>query len=449
MHVSLLPDTQAASAAIPDTRPSSKRDYHVVLFFWNVAMVIIGYGLANVTGMASLAPMKILRIVLLAFSLIYLFNSRKQYVYIFKGRSSWIIWAFIALNMYVLPFSASMAISLEKFINLVPYFIYLNYFIIYLHRRYNKEQILNMILNVFNIVYVIPLFSFIFLGGNFSQEDIYGEMVGGFISNHYGWSSAIFITTTVDLLRNDYSLSKKRRIIIFFLLLLSCYVLVISGSRSGYLTVALCFLLFILRNTNSSLFVKLASVLLVSFFVIQLYGNENSAFNKRLDKTETQLEKGDARTQTYALGYETMADNPSTIITGFGFYAFREALISFNKEITIDKLKISLHNSYYELLFGSGIFIFTFFVVLFVLNTLLSFFRFHSAHYIFLPPLIFIPFFENNFNPGQFLFFPWFSIMFYYMHYREKQIMISVHSAPEATTTDLIYNQKNVAATHE
>jgi hypothetical protein len=35
-----------------------------------------------------------------------------------------------------------------------------------------------------------------------------------------------------------------------------------------------------------------------------------------------------------------------------------------------------------------------------------------------------IPLFENNFNPGQFLFFPWFAIMFYYIHYNERQIKI-------------------------
>jgi hypothetical protein len=66
-----------------------------------------------------------------------------------------------------------------------------------------------------------------------------------------------------------------------------------------------------------------------------------------------------------------------------------------------------------------------FFLVAYVLPTLITFFVRHSNRFIFLPPLMLIPFFESNFNPGQFLFFPWFIIMMYYAFRGEKQVAIS------------------------
>jgi hypothetical protein len=176
------------------------------------------------------------------------------------------------------------------------------------------------------------------------------------------------------------------------------------------------------------------STIIAVYFIAQLYANKDSALNKRIQKTETQLEKGEARGTVYRLGFQTMVENPGTLVTGFGFYAFKDALFNLNKNVTAKQLRINLHNSYYELLFGTGFLVFTFFMLFFVLRSSLYFFLYHSSKYVFLPPILLIPLFENNFNPGQFLFFPWFIIMFYYIYYKEKQIRLS--DKPYSTETN-------------
>jgi hypothetical protein len=415
----LLQETaHPATEAPPLKKPI---DYHVVFFFINAALVIIGYGLAYPTNFASLVPMKVLRILVLAASLFYLFNSRKSYTYIFKGTSTWVMWIFFVLHLYVLPFSVDVPVSVTKFVNIIPYFFYLNYFIIYLYRVYEKEHILNLLLNILNIIYALPILSYVLFGGNVQGEDIYGQVVGGFVSNHYGWTSAVFLTTSLDLIKNYPAISKTRKVGMLAFVPIAFYVLLISGSRSSYLTFILSFLLFIIKTRNTSIALKVITVMLSLYAVVSLYGIKESALNKRLEKTETQLEKGDARTVARNLGFDTMVKQPFALATGFGFFAYPEAMLILNPKIT--KI-VGLHNSYLELFFGSGVFIFAFFLVFFVIKTLWKFGVYHSARYVFLPPIMIIPLFENNFNPGQFLFFPWFAIMFYYIHYNERQIKI-------------------------
>jgi O-antigen ligase len=286
---------------------------------------------------------------------------------------------------------------------------------------YDKESILNLLLNTFNIVYALPIFSYILFGGSVQEEDIYGQVVGGFVSNHYGWASAIFLSTSMDVFKNNKSISTIRKGGMVIFALLAFYIMAISGSRSGYLTFVLSFVLFILKTKNTSVALKMLTVILSMYVIISLYGDKDSALNRRLEKTETQLEKGDARSQSRQLGFDTMGENPISIVTGFGFFAFSQAMITLNPKV--EKV-VGLHNSYLELLFGSGLFIFAFFLFFFVGKTVWYFARYHSAQYIFLPPILLIPFFENNINPGHFLFFPWFAIMFYYIHFNEKQLKI-------------------------
>ncbi|MDJ1504335.1 O-antigen ligase family protein [Xanthocytophaga agilis] len=417
------------SATIPIETPQKellqapKNDWNWKLFVINISSVVISYWLAGLTGMVSNSITKPLRIVLLVGSLYYLFSMTRKQIFGVKGGNSWQMWVFILLNIYVIPFSFNFFSSFEKFFNLIPFLIYINYSILYLYRNIDKEDLLILILRVFNLVYGFPVIAFLF-SGSLGEKDIYGDSVGGFANNHYGWACAMFLLTSLDLYRNDSSLSNKHLWFIRILTPLAIILLSISGSRSGYLTFSLGFLIFILRNSNTHLAIKLFSVLLVFLLIFQLYGDPESALNKRLNKTEKQLKEGESREKLANLCFESMSNYPETMLTGFGFYSFKEALLRLNPNYNPRKLKINLHNSYYELLFGSGYLIFVFFMVFFPLRTIWIFALKHSSKYVFLPPVILIPLFENNFNPGQFMFFPWFVIMFYYLHYSETQIPI-------------------------
>jgi hypothetical protein len=417
-----------------------RRDIHVIIFAINVALVIIGYGLAGYTNKASLMPMKLLRIVFMVFSLLYLFNTKKDFQYIFKGRASWIMWIFIVTNLYVVPFSTIVSISLEKVINLIPFFIYLNYFIVYLNRMYDKEYSLSLLVKIISIVYSLPIISFLIFGGSFSQKDIYGAEIAGFVSNHYGWSSTLFLATGFDTIKNNRKVSLFYKLFIIGGSLPALYVLAISGSRSGYLTFTLCFLLFVLRNKKTNIPFKIIATIGAIYFVSQLYLDTDSALSKRIEKTETQVEQGDARTSTRQLGFDIMMEHPDRFFTGFGFYTFKETLLELDETGKARKFTTSIHNSYLELFFGSGVLIFMFFLLFFIGKTIYGFTIRHSSMYTFLPPVIIIPYFENNFNPGQFLFFPWFAIMFYYIHYYERQRALLV----EEPSIDAKNNYENL-----
>ncbi len=408
-------ESDVLPAAIP-VLPKKRIDWNEVLLFINIASVVISYWLAGLTDMMSNYLTKPLRIVLLAVSLYYLFGLSRKQKYYFTGKNSWVLWVFVLGNLYVLPFSFTFLGSFEKIANLLPFLVYMNYLLVYLYRNYTPEQVLQKLMRYFNLIYVFPVLAFIF-SGSLGDENIYGENVGGYYNNHYGWACAVFLATSLDLYRNRKELPLYHVWLIRIMIPFALVLLAVSGSRSGYVSVALSYLIFILRGTKINFFVKIFSVFIVMFLCLQLYGDPNSALNKRINKTQTQLEKGDERRELANLCFDTFSENPTLVLTGFGFYAYKEALQELNDKYNPETLRINFHNSYYELLFGCGIIIFTFFLFFFVGRTLVFFFRYHSSVYTFLPPVLLIPFFENNFNPGQFLFFPWFLIMFYYLHY--------------------------------
>jgi O-antigen ligase len=285
----------------------------------------------------------------------------------------------------------------------------------------------------------LPILSFLLFGGSFDQKDIYGTEIAGFVSNHYGWSSAIFIATGLDTLKNSLKVSLFYKIFIIIGSPIAFYVLAISGSRSGYFTFVLCFVLFVIKNRKTHPLFKILTTIGAIYFVSQLYFDPDSALSKRIEKTEKQVEQGDARTSTRQLGFDIMMNHPDRLFTGFGFYTFRETLLELDESGTARHFTTSIHNSYLELFFGSGVLVFMFFMLFFISKTIYGFIIRHSSFYTFLPPIIIIPYFENNFNPGQFLFFPWFTIMFYYIHYHERQKPLSTEQPlTEVNNTDMV-----------
>jgi hypothetical protein len=74
--------------------------------------------------------------------------------------------------------------------------------------------------------------------------------------------------------------------------------------------------------------------------------------------------------------------------------------------------------------------------VFLVLNAAFRYVLFDSRRFIFLPTFMIIPFFESNLNAGQFLFFPWMTFMFYYLHAGSRQYPIAGGEATEAGPAD-------------
>ena len=100
--------------------------------------------------------------------------------------------------------------------------------------------------------------------------------------------------------------------------------------------------------------------------------------------------------------------------TGIGFYQLGDLLES-KGVLSIGDFKASgnIHNSYLQFLFENGIFTFSAFMFLFIIPSIYNFIRSNKIFYVFIPAII-IPYFENNLNVGQFLFFP-FVLCFIYL----------------------------------
>jgi O-antigen ligase len=407
-----------------------KIEPHLVLFFLNVFLVVLGYSLRG----SSFQVVKLLRVVLVVISLVRLSTNPGTYHYVFPGQQSWRLWVFIFLNLYVLAFSFDFMQSLNRIAAWLPFLIYINYFIINLFRKYDIRTAQVKILQMFHLCYIYPMLIVAIAGNPFQNKDIYGTDISGFKSNVIGWAGAMVFITTLDVLAN-LQLSRTMRRIFIGLVFLSLIITASSGSRSSYISIAMTLLILVFQNQRLKFSSKfLISLLIVggSFYVLQ---DENSAINKRIQKSEQQLKTGEARKELLEAAIEVMEDHPLLLITGLGYDMSVEGIRAYKP---IDN-KLRLHNSYLEVLVSTGGFTFLFFMIFYVLNAIYSYVRYDMRTFVFLPTLIFIPAFESNLNAGQFLFFPWMTFLFFYIHYRSPQRLIVVPSEPTLQTTEAFH----------
>ena len=76
--------------------------------------------------------------------------------------------------------------------------------------RYGQKEVLNLLSGMIMIIYAIPMLSYIVFGGGFSGESIYGESEGQvFVSNHFGWSAALFLISNFHV-----SMNNERKVVI-------------------------------------------------------------------------------------------------------------------------------------------------------------------------------------------------------------------------------------------
>lgn len=404
---------------------NDKIDWHLILFFLNVFLLILGYSLRG----APFQLVKFLRIAVVFLSLGSLIFLRYRVNYWFSTRKNWVLWGFVLLNLYVLPFSLDFTGSTFRIVSWLPFILYLNYFVIYLFRRYDKSTARIKMLQILNLIYAYPLAIFFLLGNPLLNQNIYGDTIGGFKTNTLGWTGTIVFITSVDLLGN-LKPTKLYRLLLVGAAIFATYTVYVSGSRSSYLCLALSLVILVFNSQQIKFFTKILTSVLIAGSVTYMLADPNSAVNKRIEKTEQQVEKGESRFEMAQIALETMQENPETLFTGFGFDNFREG-IAYYKNV---EMELRSHNSYLELLTTTGIFTFTFFFVFMVLNAAVKYVRYDIRKFIFVPPVFIIPFFESNLNAGQFLFFPWMLTMFFYVHYRSTQV--SIRQIREQATTE-------------
>ncbi len=392
----------------------------------NMAFVIIGYGLASLTAMQSNVIWQPLK----ALFLLYSMSQVSQFYQNDKILKQ--IYIFSALVLLTIPFSVNILGSLKRvFIMLLP-MVYIAASLRALFLIYPWDTIYIALLKSFRWIFVIPSLSFIFFGGNLSETDMYGEVVGAFVSNHYGWGAFLLIIAHWILIQYKQSslFSIWTALVVFNL-----YLLLISGSRSGLLSLLVGFA-FWFFSQKGHIVTKLGVALVFVYLGLSLV-NSNSALSERLDKTQTQLETNenntdddyysnsaylvDSRATARAIGSLAFINNPHLYFTGMGIFVFRDGLHEYAFWADPNYYRSGVHSSYLEIYFGSGLLVFAFFLWNFVWKPVRIYIRYLRVPMLFFVGVaIIIPFFESNITGGQFLFYPWFISVFFLLYFKEQ-----------------------------
>ncbi|MFN4144916.1 MAG: O-antigen ligase family protein [Runella sp.] len=394
-------------------KKNQRWDWHLVIYAINVFLVVYGYGLRG----DSFQMVKNIRTVLVVVSLAGLFLLPKSQNYVFDSKKNWVIWTLLGLITLTIPFSINMVRGFERLAAWVPFMIYVNYFVVYLFRQYQKEEAKIKLLQLFSLVYFYPVALMFVRGVVFQTENIYGQAIDMYRANVLGWACAFFLLTSFDLLSN-LPTSRRFRFIFYVIALFTLWGIVLTGSRSSYLSLAAGILILVVRNNRTPLYFKALSVICISAFAYYIITSPDSVVNLRSQYAEIRQQRGEIRFQLAEQAISTFWKHPQLFITGYGFDNFREGLFYFANIRT----ELAPHNSYLELLFSCGVFVFLFFLAFVVFPAFVKYIRFDSQYYVFFPMLAIVPYFESNLNAGQFLFFPWMTFLFYYVHISSQQI---------------------------
>jgi len=399
-----------------DSNARRRWDWHVVIFLLNVFLVILGYSMRD----NVFQVVKAVRTGLVFISLFGLFLAQGEIKYVFNDKQNWVLWTFLLLNLAVIPFSVDFFWSVGRLAAWVPFVIYVNYFIIYLFRQYTKDEAQIKLLQIFNIVYFYPVLIMLVNGVMFRTENIYGQNIAGFKANVLGWACTIFVLTGFDLFINRKDLQWVKRLFLA-MAILSLWGIVLTGSRSSYVSLAAATLVLVLRSQQITFNYKVFISLFIFAFAYYIITSPDSVINLRSQYAEIRQTKGEIRFELAEQALETMMKYPTLIFTGFGFDNFKSGLYAYGGI----KTELASHNSYLELLFSSGIFTFLFFVIFFAFNAFVKYITYDSKFFVYMPMLLIVPYFESNLNAGQFLFFPWMTFLFYYIHVNSLQFPIS------------------------
>ncbi|MCG8326124.1 MAG: hypothetical protein MI974_00505 [Chitinophagales bacterium] len=300
-------------------------------------------------------------------------------------------------------FANNLSFALSRIITLVAPLSYIFLFFAYLQSKYQKEQIGWQLSSSFQLIYGIPILMFIVFERQFGATDL--KSVQAFYRNHYGWSSIIFLLTSTDILLN-YKIPRWRFWLTIVFIPAALYILFASGSRSSWLSFVLTGGIFLFRSQRLPIWSKPLLIGLTLIPLVYFLGDPNSALYQRWQKTQRQIElreEASDRLLWANAAFREFEREPTLWLTGRGLFDYK-GLIN----------QSGFHNSYYEVMFGTGILVFCSFLYLFLLRPAYFYFRYYSKYFLTFFPLVIIPFFESNLTGGQFLFFPWFSYMMYY-----------------------------------
>ncbi|MDY7394198.1 O-antigen ligase family protein [Aureibaculum sp. 2210JD6-5] len=372
------------------------------LLVLNMFWVILGYALVSSLGIFILPYVRSFKLIFVISSLILVLYRNGLNVNLLINK--WSIFLVI-LGVSILAFFAENPFpALYKSLTFVYPLLYIIFSINYLLRFGAFNLLIALSLGVLIVYAMVPLTYFIF-GQGIGEINIYGSQTGDFFfSNHYGWGSSLFILSALTILRY-YPLKSYLRLTLYLYLPFVFYLLIISGNRSGLLSVLIALVFLIFKDS----FIKSTYKIYLIFGTIVIYGfiaiQDNSIVEFLQEKNKTQIETGqEARLIGTNAMLRSFDHNPVHWFTGVGMFDYTELRM-------YGGVLSSYHNSYWEILFGAGIAVFLLFLYFMIIHPFRIFWKVTSNYSLLIFPLILIPFFESNLTAGQFLFFPWFTYM--------------------------------------
>jgi len=377
-----------------------------LLLCLNMALVIFGYGLAVMTGKASVGPMAVIKPVILFFSFLYVLSKKKNLnfsTYFSSGQTPIIFSFFVFLSIL---WSQETFKSFYSAITFTLPMIYIYVSLDLLIRKYGMQATMLLFHKMLIITFSIPVIAYLITTPSLADTNIYGydeESGQAFFSNHYGWASVILILSIIGMYRH-IKVNPIAHTIAIIALFISSYLILITGSRSSMISLALAIVVMLVKFKGISNFFKVFILISSIIGVFYLLADEESGLNLALNRTEIQREQGEARVDISNVMFSHFEKYPDLWIRGVGF---------FNHKV-LENSPLGLrgyHNSYWELLFGLGLPLFLVFLSFMLFRPMINYVKYFSKWVLVFPPIALIPYFESNITAGQFLFFPWFTFM--------------------------------------
>jgi hypothetical protein len=399
-----------------------KKDQHLMIFTANAFLVVFGYYIGNV--LPGLFPIvKALKMAVL----IYAVGTQVAYHYNFsigsKGIQMGWIYLYLATMLCTIPFSFDPTESFSRYITYLGGIIYIALFSKYVFAKYKFHDSVQLFSLICVISYLLPVLVAVvrlpFLAS--VQFQIYGDKAIarnlGFMSNNFGWAGTIVFMSLFMLLTNTNVFNKLKWTFIG-LMLFCVFLILVSESRSSLLIMALSIIMIIAGPRVSPGYKIVTVVAIIAVFLINfqfgLIDLDSSRFNDKLLGDKTNLGK-EFRVQVFENTKNFFYFHQQYYLHGFGWGVFVPAYQQF-VDSTND---MDMHNTYLQLLYESGVFVFIIFLLVFFIPAAIKYFVFLSKYLIFLPFVI-LPYFENNLNSGQFVFFPFMFTLFYLGSYRPE-----------------------------
>lgn len=385
----------------------------------NLLLVIFGYFIVSRYGTGLSPLLKFIRILFLIYSF-YALNKIVSYQNIKNNYSSKILFMVFLVLIFISSIMAEYPIYVLS--NLLVFVPSIMFTIFLVNTSFNKlglEGTKILLLRLFIMCFSIPLISSIFFNGNYYLgKDLYGQNFNtmgesvrtGFYSNHLAWSGIIVLSSSFAYLEMS-RLKKSKKLLLYFLMLFSVMTIINSGSRAILATLIIYFFAFFLKNLNFIKTLILSCFIIFSFTKVDF--SKLDSINFMINRTNVHLvnQENFARFAFLSSGLKLFDENPLRYLTGIGLFnrkVIKEQNFTFISGHRGEYSFSNFHNSYADILFGGGIFVFFIFVYLVLYKSLRQLWKFDDKYFLLVIPLHLIAMTESSLQGGQFIFYPLF-----------------------------------------